>query len=148
MVYLIHRRNEFRADPKLVDELHNIIEKEHKIKLCLECKPKSIEGENVEKFNLTFIPTNETKTLEVSGIFVAIGRGANTDIIDENVLRDESGYIVTNEKMETNVGGVYAVGDIRNTPLRQIVTATSDGAIASITALNYVKNIKKMENER
>ena len=50
--------------------------------------------------------------------------------------------------METNVGGVYAVGDIRNTPLRQIVTATSDGAIASITALNYVKNIKKMENER
>ena len=147
MVYLIHRRNEFRADPKLVDELHNIIEKEHKIKLCLECKPKSIEGENVEKFNLTFIPTNETKTLEVSGIFVAIGRGANTDIIDENVLRDESGYIVTNEKMETNVGGVYAVGDIRNTPLRQIVTATSDGAIASITALNYVKNIKKMENE-
>ena len=97
---------------------------------------------------MNLIATNKTKTLEVSGIFVAIGRGANTDIIDENVLRDESGYIVTNEKMETNVGGVYAVGDIRNTPLRQIVTATSDGAIASITALNYVKNIKKMENER
>ena len=59
---------------------------------------------------------------------------------------DSNGYILTNEKMETNLGGVYAVGDIRNTPLRQIITATSDGAIASVTAYNYIKNLNKEKN--
>ena len=138
-VYLIHRRNEFRADQKLVDDLYAQIEKEHKIELCLDCKPQSIEGEKVEKFNILHIPTNETRTLEVDGIFVCIGRGASTDIIDEAIAKNENGYIITNEKMETNLKGVYAVGDIRNTPLRQIVTALSDGAIASMSALNYEK---------
>ena len=79
----------------------------------------------------------------VDGIFVAIGRGASTDIIDEKINKDQSGYIITNEKMETNLSGVYAVGDIRTTPLRQIVTATSDGAIASVTAFNYLKPKKQ-----
>lgn len=141
-VYLIHRRNEFRADPKLVEELHHAIDFEHKIELCLECKPYAIEGENVENFKLLHIPDEKIIDLKVDGIFVAIGRGANTDIIDEKILRDQSGYIITNEKMETNIDGVYAVGDIRNTPIRQIVTAVSDGAIASLTALGYIKKIR------
>lgn len=143
-VYLIHRRNEFRADQKLIDELHEIIDKEHKIELVLESKPFAIEGkDNVERLVVTHIPTNTQRNLDVSGIFVCIGRGANTDIIDENIIRDNSGYIITNEKMETNIPGIYAIGDIRNTPLRQIVTALSDGAIASTQALSYNKQFKK-----
>ena len=141
-VYLIHRRNEFRADAKLVEELNNTIENEHKIELCLECKPYAIQGENVENFQILHIPDEKVLDLKVDGIFVAIGRGASTDIIDEKVIRDNLGYIVTNEKMETNLPGVYAVGDIRNTPVRQIVTAVSDGAIASLTALGYIKKVK------
>lgn len=141
-VYLIHRRNEFRADAKLVEELNNTIESEHKIELCLEYKPYAIQGENVENFQILHIPDEKILDLKVDGIFVAIGRGASTDIIDEKVIRDNSGYIITNEKMETNLPGVYAVGDIRNTPVRQIVTAVSDGAIASLTALGYIKKIK------
>jgi thioredoxin reductase (NADPH) len=97
----------------------------------------------VQKFNVLHIPTGQIKCLDVECIFVAIGRGADTDIIDPKVTRNESGYIVTNEKMQTNLSGVYAIGDIRNTPLRQIVTAVSDGAIASVSAFTYIKSLKK-----
>ena len=73
---------------------------------------------------------------------MCIGRGADTEIIDEKVARNESGYIITNEQMQTNIAGIYAIGDIRNTPLRQIITACSDGAIASVSAKNYLRNLK------
>ena len=138
-VYLVHRRQQFRGDEQLISELHN----KNNIELVLEYKPKNILGHNkVEQLILTNIPTNEDKQLDIDGIFLAIGRGADTDIIDENITRDSSGYIVTNELMQTNIDGVYAIGDIRNTPLRQIVTALSDGAIAVVSANKFIKNIK------
>ena len=142
-VYLVHRRDEFRGDPLLVEQLNNEIKSKGKIELVLQSKPHSIVGEeSVEGLNVTYIPDDSIKRLDVDGIFVAIGRGADTDIIDPIIERDSSGYIVTNERMQTNINGVYAVGDIRNTPLRQIITATSDGAIASISAMNYIKILK------
>ena len=142
-VYLIHRRQEFRADMKLVEDLKSKIADEGKIELVLECKPKEIIGkEDVEKLVLTHIPDDQDVVLDVQGIFVCIGRGANTDIIDEKVERDSSGYIITNDRMETNLPGVYATGDIRTTPLRQIVTAVADGAIASTQALTYNRKFK------
>ena len=142
-VYLIHRRQEFRADALLVEQLHQAIEKDHKIELVLDSKPYALCGnETLEGLEVTYIPDSSTKKLSLDGIFVAIGRGADTDIIDSQVLRDSAGYIITDERMQTNCNGVYAIGDIRNTPLRQIVTATSDGAIAAITAMNYIKNLK------
>lgn len=143
-VYLIHRRNEFRADKLLVEQLHEEIAENHKIELVLESKPHSIEGEDkVNALNVTYIPDNSLQTITLDGIFVAIGRGADTDIIDQIITRDSSGYILTDQYMQTNIDGVYAIGDIRNTPLRQIITATSDGAIASISANNYIKKLKK-----
>ncbi len=140
-----NRFKDFEKDAnlkKLVEDLYSHIEKEHKIKLCLDCKPLSIEGEKVEKLNILHIPTNEIKSLDVEGIFVCIGRDASTDIIDEAIEKDKNGYIITNERMETNLPGVYAVGDIRNTLLRQIATAIYDGAIASMSAFNYEKTIQ------
>ena len=145
-VYLIHRRNEFRADAMLVEQLYDEIKSTGKIELVLESKPHSIEGEDkVTALNTIFIPDNTIRKLELDAVFVAIGRGADTDIIDDSILRDSSGYIITDNNMETNIPGVFAVGDIRNTPLRQIVTAVSDGAIASIKAMNYIK--KQKENK-
>ncbi len=142
-VYLIHRRNEFRGDPLLVENLYKQIDKKHNIELVLECKPHSIIGaDKVEKFVVTHIPTESQKALDVDGIFVCIGRGADTEIIDEKVAKNESGYIITNEQMQTNIPGVYAIGDIRTTPLRQIITACADGAIASVSAKNFLKNGK------
>ncbi len=140
-VHLIHRRQEFRADKQLVDSLYKLVA-EGKIVLHLDYKPHSVSGQsNLETFTLTHIPTNETTDINVDCIFVAIGRGADTDIIDKEIEKNEQGYIVTNELMETNLQGVYAVGDIRTTPFRQIVTAVSDGAIASLSAFKYIKEM-------
>lgn len=142
-VYLVHRRNEFRADAGVIAELKT----KNNIELVLECKPLSIGGEqSLEELNVTHIPTGEIRKLEVACVFVAIGRGADTDIIDSSIERNSQGYIETNEKMQTNLSGVYAIGDIRNTPLRQIVTAVSDGAIASVSAFNYIRE-KKLKGE-
>jgi len=138
-VYIVHRRQEFRGDAQLVKMLTDT----PNIELVLDCKPHSIIGdEHFEGLRVLHIPTNTTKDIAVDCVFVAIGRGADTDIIDKEVVRNESGYIVTDEKMNTNLCGVYAVGDIRTTPLRQIVTAVSDGAIAVVSAFNYIKSIK------
>ena len=143
-VYLVHRRSEFRADNLLVEQLYQEIERNGKIELVLESKPHSIEGKDtITALNVTYIPDDSIRNIPLDGIFVAIGRGADTDIIDSNIARDSSGYIITDQYMQNNVPGVYAVGDIRNTPLRQIITATSDGAIASIQANIYVKKLKK-----
>lgn len=138
-VYLIHRRQQFRADASVVDELN----KKSNIELVLECKPHSLEGEEcLCAINVTHIPTENLRRLECDCVFVAIGRGADTDIIDNEVIRNAQGYIETNNNMQTNLKGVYAIGDIRNTPLRQIVTAVSDGAIAAVSAFNYIREIK------
>ena len=138
-VYLVHRRQQFRGDEQLIEQLHN----KSNIELVLEHKPIQIVGKSrIEKLILKHIPSDSIRELNVDAIFVAIGRGADTDVIDENIARDNNGYIITNQLMETNLSGVYAIGDIRNTPLRQIVTALSDGAIASVSANKFIRNIK------
>lgn len=142
-VYLIHRRQEFRADASVVEDLMNHTGENGNIELVLESKPYSLEGENsLTTLTVMHIPTEEIKKLQTDCVFVAIGRGADTDIIDQAVIRNIQGYIETDMNMQTNLQGVYAIGDIRNTPLRQIVTAVSDGAIASVSAFNYIKSKK------
>lgn len=142
-VYLIHRRDEFRADQMLVDRLYKEVENNHKIELVLSHKPYAIVGEGkIEGLKVLNLKDETVKTLDVTGIFLAIGRGADTDIVDKEIERNQMGYIVSNSKMETNIEGVYVAGDIRNTELRQIVSATSDGAIAVTSALRYIKSKK------
>lgn len=141
-VYLVHRRQEFRGDADNVCKLYNQVNA-GKIELVLDSRPHSIEGiDSLSALNVFHIPTEEIKKLEVDCVFVAIGRGADTDIIDRSINRNEMGYIITDEHMKTNISGVYAIGDIRNTPYRQIVTAVSDGAIASLSAFNYIKELR------
>lgn len=142
-VHLIHRRQEFRADKQLVNDLYKLVDL-GKVKLHLDYKPHSISGETkLDKFTITHIPTDTQTSLDVDCVFVAIGRGADTDIIDKNIVRNEQGYIETNELMETNLQGVYAVGDIRNTPFRQIVTAVADGSLAALSSFKYIKEMSK-----
>ena len=133
-VYIIHRRNEFRATPILVERMQKTdtiiktpyvvkgLKKDEKGKLC------AVVLENKE--------TKEEELLDVSGIFVAVGQVPSTEIFD--VEKDEKGYIITDENMKTNVDGVFAVGDCRAKVLRQIVTATADGAIAGEEAVTYI----------
>ncbi len=138
-VYLIHRRDEFRGDDILVKD----VKKQPNIELVLCSKVNKVEGDGVlNNLVVENIPNKTTSNLGVDGLFVSIGRGPDTEVIDKAVVRNENGYIVSDEKMKTNVDGVFVAGDIRETPLRQIVTACSDGAIAATAAFQYIKTSK------
>ena len=80
--------------------------------------------------------------LDVSGIFIAVGNLPQSELVRGLVDTDEAGYVLTDENMRTNVPGVFACGDVRKKPLRQIVTAVADGAVAAYSAQNYI-----LENE-
>lgn len=133
-VYLIHRRDSLRADKILADRLENST-----ITPIWNSVVQNIVGED-KITQLTFKNTqNGTLTpLLVDGVFVAIGHTPNTQLFDD-VEKTEDGYLKTNPLMQTNLPNVYAVGDVRNTPLRQIITACADGAIASQTIISTIK---------
>lgn len=134
-VYIIHRRDRFRGDDILVDE----VLKNKKITPVWESKVVDLVGKTqLQSVTLKNVVSEKTKVLKIDGLFVCIGRGAETDFIDEKVVRNENGYLVADDNMQTNLDGVFVAGDIRNTPLRQIVCATSDGAIAATSAFRYL----------
>ena len=91
--------------------------------------------------------SQEIETLEVDGVFPFIGLSPNINYINGQLKQDSNGFIITNELMQTSVEGVYAVGDIRTTPLRQVITAVSDGAIAAVNALKYVESLEYVTNK-
>ncbi|MEG2001680.1 MAG: FAD-dependent oxidoreductase, partial [Clostridia bacterium] len=82
--------------------------------------------------------TNEVENLDVSGIFVAVGMSPNSGLVAGKVEMDDSGFIITDENMLTNKKLVYAVGDIRQKPLRQVITACADGATAAADAISRI----------
>ena len=98
-----------------------------------------IGDELVESVNLKNVKTGEITTFDTNGVFVFIGSVPTTEFLKGKVALDNQGYIITNEKMETNIPGVYAAGDARAKYLRQVVTAASDGAIAAVTAERYLE---------
>ena len=133
-VHLIHRRNEFRADKIVVD-----LVKKSSIDIIYDTIVTKVEGDNlVTGIDLLNVKTQSTSTLKVSGIFPYIGARPNTQFLDSHLL-DEKGYLLVNERMETKLVGLYGCGDVIKKDLRQVVTATSDGAIAAINVANYLK---------
>ncbi|MEM2955028.1 MAG: thioredoxin-disulfide reductase [Candidatus Nanoarchaeia archaeon] len=131
-VYIIYRGSQLRAEPIQIEK----IKKNKKIEILYNSEIKKIRGKNfVESIIL-----NDKKKLEVQGIFIEIGNVPSTYLSKKlNVQTDKEGFILTNQAMETNVWGVFAAGDIRKKPLRQIITAASDGAIAAFSAYQYIK---------
>ncbi|MBD3348539.1 MAG: thioredoxin-disulfide reductase [Candidatus Eisenbacteria bacterium] len=135
-VYLIHRRDEFRAVPVLGERVraHDSIE-------CL-CSHvlKSIKGESgVDSLELLNKKTDETRELAVPGVFIFIGLEPRTDLLRGVVELDEAGFVPTDQDMKTNVRGLLAAGDCRVKALRQVSTAVGDGATAAFTAYRYVE---------
>jgi len=132
-VFLIHRRKELRATPILQARL-----KDSSVKVLWDSVLSGLNGkEKLESLKVKNVKTEAEDTLEVSGLFVAIGQLPASELCDE-VKVDSSGYIVTDEDMATSLDGVYAAGDIRQKGLRQIITACSDGAIAAESASCYL----------
>jgi thioredoxin reductase (NADPH) len=103
----------------------------------------SINGEQrVESVTIKDRKTGDQKTLNADGVFIWVGMNPNTDFLKDKLNLNQWGYIVTNEKMETSVAGVYAVGDVRDKSVRQITTAVNDGTIASESALKYLESLE------
>ena len=138
-VYLIHRRDELRAT-KILQE--RAMEND-KIEFVWDSVLTGIGGglTNVEKISVKNVKTGEEKDIPVSGCFIWVGILPNTSFLKDNIKVDENGFIIADQNMETSVPGVFAVGDVRNTPLRQVVTAVGDAAIAAVSAEHYVENI-------
>ena len=139
-VYLIHRRDRLRAEAILQKRaLAN-----EKIEIIWDSVLTDISGlTNVENITVQNVKTGDKRQLPVDGCFIWVGTIPNTKFLADSVKLDEYGFIVADLNMETSVPGVFAVGDVRNTPLRQIATAVGDGAIAAISAENYIEDVKK-----
>ena len=115
-------------------------EAEPKIEFRLNTKIEKIEGEDfVQKLRLRQMETGEESTLNVAGVFVSIGVRPNTDYLKGILPLDAGGAVITNNKMETEIPGVFAAGDIRSNSARQAITAAGDGATAAIYAERFLK---------
>ena len=138
-VYLIHRRNEFRGDNSVVDKIKgktniDIIYNSNVTKLFGDERLSSIEVSNTD---------GSIKEINVSGLFVAIGKIPENEIFKDLIKMDENGYILASEDCHTNIDGIFVAGDNRTKLLRQMVTATSGGAITATEAIHYLEsNIK------
>ena len=137
-VYLIHRRDTFRAQPEIVHKLKGIENTE----LVLNCIPAGIEGEKlVSAIKVKRTDSDEERTLDVSAIFFAIGQIPLTGSFTGILPTDSNGYVDIGDECKVN-DGIYVCGDCRQKKVRQLTTAVSDGTIAAIEACEYLDSIK------
>lgn len=140
-VYIIHRRDELRAD-KIIQ---NRATKNEKIEFVLNSVVCEIQGQDlVNNLILKNIKTDEMFNLAVDGVFPYIGITPNVENISGQITQDKAGFIITDETMKTSIDGVFAIGDVRKTLLRQVITAASDGAIAGVYAVKYIESLKEI----
>jgi len=134
-VFLIHRRDQLRAEKILQEKAF----KNEKIEFVWNTVVKEIKGENkVEGLILENVKNGKTHELKIEGCFIFVGMQPNSELVKDLVEIDEGGYIVTDSYCRTSVAGIFAVGDVRNTPFKQIVIAAGDGAIGALSAERYL----------
>ena len=139
-VYLIHRREEFRAEEILLNDL----KKKNNIEYIYNSNVVKLNSgnngmlENIEIKN----KNGELKTIDVDGLFVAVGQIPENQNFAKTINLDNSGYVIAGEDCHTNIDGIFVAGDNSTKSLRQLVTATSDGAIAAVEAIKYLNSHK------
>ena len=136
-VTVTHRRDRFRAQASIVKAMTDA-----GIKTKMNTTVQSINGENGKVKSVTFLnkDTGETYTEDFDGVFIFVGNIPQTSLVPDSV-KDEGGFIKTDARMMTSIPGMYAVGDVRDTVFRQIVTAAADGAIAAHYASEYIDSL-------
>ena len=138
-VYLVHRRDELRAAPIAQERAFA----NPKFEFVWDSIPKQIDGtEMVEALEVENVKTGEGRSLPVNGVFMYIGQIPNTDWLKGTVELDEYGYIVTDELLRTELPGVFACGDARANPLKQIAMAVGEGALAAVQAGRYLDELE------
>ena len=140
-VYVIHRRNELRAD-KIVQERAFKCEK---LEFIWDSVVLEIIGNDlVNTIVLKNVKTEEVTNLSADGIFPYIGMSPNVEMFSGQIEQDARGFIVTDNTMKTSIDGVFAVGDVRTTPLRQVITAAADGAVGAVYAVKYLQTSQEL----
>lgn len=132
-VYLIYRKDRFtKPDPVWIE----LVEKENKIQRMFNEELAEIKGEN----SVGEIKLKSGKSLKVQGVFIETGSIPNTELLNDlKIKTDEKGFIITDKQQKTNIKGLFAAGDITNNSLKQIVTASAEGAIAAYSAYKEIK---------
>ncbi len=134
-VYLVHRRDTLRASKSYME----VIKKTENLTFIPDSNIVAILHEKkVTGVKIKNVKSGEGSELTCDGLFIAVGRIPNTELFAGQLNMDENGYIIADETTRTSVPGVFAVGDVRTKPLRQIVTAAADGAVASMFAEEYL----------
>jgi len=141
-VSIIHRRDRLRAEKLLQQQAF----KNEKIDFIWDSTIEKIEGDNkVENIKLKNLKSDNITDLGCKGIFIFVGFTPNTNYIKEIVKTDDSGWIITDDKMNTNIPGIFAAGDVRANTYRQIATAVGDGVTAALTCEKYISRIRGTE---
>ena len=140
-VTIIHRRNEFRATKIMLDRAH-ANEKIRFLTPYVIDEVHDMDKKSVEHINLRNVATNEISTMDVSGVFVAIGHDPNTKIFKGQLNMDDAGYLITHDGSKTNVEGVFAAGDVQDHHYRQAVTAAGSGCMAAMDAEKFLARHK------
>jgi len=134
-VYVIHRRDTFRGVMNLVKKVEAL----ENVETLMSHVVKEISGDTrVSEITVENLADSTLHQLAVDGVFIAVGTVPNTDLFKEQLPLDPQGYVVTDDAMKTECAGVFAAGDLRQKPLRQVITAASDGAVAAFSALRYL----------
>jgi thioredoxin reductase (NADPH) len=137
-LYIVHRRDRLRAEKVLQERIFS----KDNVEFCWNNTGVEVKGDKQGVTGLLIQDKNsgEKRELKVDGVFIFVGLTPSTDFADCN--KDKWGFIITDENMETSVSGMFAVGDCRVTPLRQVATAVGDGAIAAVKAEEYVSEME------
>lgn len=135
-VYLIHRRSEFRGEDSTVSRLKG----KENIQFVLNSNVTKLNAGNKLESIEVASTDGKVRTIEIDGLFVAIGRIPESKAFANLIKLDDAGYIEADEKCHTNVDGIFVAGDSRTKDMRQLVTAASDGAIAATEAVKYIGN--------
>jgi len=140
-VILIHRRDELRAARILQERAFE----NDKIEILWDSVVTGVSGGlmNLDTVDVKNVKTGEAQKLSVDGCFIWVGIQPNAGFLGDTVKLDDNGFVITDQNMAASVPGVFAAGDGRLTPLRQVATAVGDGAIAAFMAEHYIENIKK-----
>lgn len=137
-LYLVHRRDRLRAEKVLQER----IKSKENIEFCWNHVGVEIkgDGQGVTQLDIKSTQGNVMRTLDVHGVFIFVGIKPNTNFVD--CRKDSQGFIITNENMETSISGIFAAGDCRVTPLRQVATSVGDSSIAAVKAEEYVSELE------
>jgi thioredoxin reductase (NADPH) len=134
-VTVIHRREQLRASGIMQEKAFS----QPKIEFLWDTVAETIEGENsVTRIKLRQLKTGEESSLDISGVFISVGLKPNTNYLKGVLPLDEGGYVITSDKMETEIPGIFAAGDIRRNSARQAITAAGDGATAAFYAEKFI----------